>query len=117
MPDVIEFLFDKKEFQKIIDFANQFEKEYWVNDKVLFKIAYSYSLTDNKQAKKYYKEYLSTIGENQAVLNNLANIFSTEGDLLRKIYPGKMRVERLKKEQLSDETTKTRTNRNFASPS
>jgi hypothetical protein len=38
-------------------------------------------------------------------------------DLLRKIYPGKMRVERLKKEQLSDETTKTRTNRNFASPS
>jgi len=38
-------------------------------------------------------------------------------DLPRKIYPSKMRVERLKKEQLSDETTKTRTNRNLASPS
>ena len=39
------------------------------------------------------------------------------GDLPRKIYPSKMRVERPKKEQLSDETTKTRTNRNLASPS
>jgi len=29
------------------------------------------------------------------------------GDLPQKIYPSKMRVERLKKEQLSDETTKT----------
>ncbi len=33
------------------------------------------------------------------------------GDLPRKIYPSKMRVERLKKEQLSHEATQTRTNR------
>ena len=52
-----------------------------------------------------------------SVLKRLNIESAPAADLPRKIYPSKMRVERPKKEQLSDETTKTRTNRNLASPS
>ena len=81
LPKIISFLFEKKDYQTIIDFIGKFDKDYWVKEKVLFDVAYSYSaLDDKKMAKKYYEEYLNTVGENKAVLNNLAIIYSEEGN-------------------------------------
>jgi len=77
---IINHLFENNKHELICNFTEVlgFDKP---NSNILFKLSYSYREIGNmSKAKSGYQNYLNEFGESNAVLNNLGNIFKSEGN-------------------------------------
>lgn len=81
LSSLIKKLAQLKEYDKIVQLANDFNSNDLVNADILFEYAYALSEEGNvKESKKNYEKYLEIHPRSTASLNNLGVIFKGEGN-------------------------------------
>jgi len=82
LKEIISFFHTKGKYQVVASLAKKFSYTNISDAEVVFEVAYAYSQTENKKlGKEYYKAYLRDIGDNSAVLNNLAILEEEDGSV------------------------------------
>lgn len=82
LSQLIRFFHSKKNFDLVVRLAKMFSFTNIFSAEGVFEVAYAYNeIGDKKQAKNYYRAYLKSVGENSAVMNNLALLEEGDGNL------------------------------------
>lgn len=83
LPQLIGYFHSKQKYELVVRLAKIFPYKSIFRAESIFEVAYAYNeLGNKKQAKNYYRAYTKDIGENSAVMNNLALLEEGDGNLI-----------------------------------
>jgi tetratricopeptide (TPR) repeat protein len=105
--ELIKKLFEKKEYQKIVNVAESMNRTQIENCDVMFEYAYSLKTIDNwKDAKEWYESNLKYYPKSSATLNNLGVIYKEQGDYSKAISLYKEAIKNDSEEELYQKNLK-----------